>query len=158
MCKAEGRSHVSMTNGWPVCGSVLICILSTENCTHLRCVNVHRVQTCLVVQFTCILHVQVLLFLFFYCVLILIKLIQRFRIWSIETLMIILSPGQHNQTIFWYQTGIFDDQEIYFQYKVVIKFKLNVSQKASYLVHFNIGWGLFGTSKIIVDVINLYWK
>lgn len=57
-----------------------------------------------------------------------------------------------------YQTGIFDDQEIYFQYKVVIKFKLNVSQKASYLVHFNIGWGLFGTSKIIVDVINLYRK
>lgn len=56
------------------------------------------------------------------------------------------------------QTGIFDDEEIYFQYKVVIKFKLNVSQKASYLVHFNIGWGLFGTctSKIIVDVINLY--
>lgn len=35
---------------------------------------------------------------------------------------------------------------------------MNVSQKASYLVHFNIGWGLFGTSKIIVDVINLYRK
>lgn len=39
--------------------------LVNRNCTHLRCVNVHRVQTGLVVQFTCILHVQVLLFLFF---------------------------------------------------------------------------------------------
>lgn len=101
-----GRSHVSMTNGWPVCGSVLICILSTENCTHLRCVNVHRVQTGLVVQFTCILHVQVLLFLFFYCVLILIKLIQRFRIWSIETLMINTKPwaAQSNNILIsdWY--------------------------------------------------------
>lgn len=106
MCKAEGRSHVSMTNGWPVCGSVLICILSTENCTHLRCVNVHRVQTGLVVQFTCILLVQVLRFLFFYCVLILIKLIQRFRIWSIETLMINTKPwaAQSNNILIsdWY--------------------------------------------------------
>lgn len=134
-----------MTNGWPVFRFVLICILSTENCTHLRCVNVHRVQTGLVVQFTCILHVQVLLFLFFYCVLILIMI--NTKPWAAQSNNILI-----------YQTGIFDDQEIYFQYKVVIKFKLNVSQKASYLVHFNIGWGLFGTSKIIVDAINLYRK